>query len=140
MYSCKSFAEIKAREETHKKLCIQWVNTWGGGLVKTHKNAQTVNYVCIINYTKKQEALLHGCSPATSRNYNSFPQGDKMALERAYLAGVDMNMGDYDRRTALHLACAENHPACVKYLIETCQVSENSEAKKTSIPAVLLRV
>ena len=49
-------------------------------------------------------------------------QGDKMALERAYLAGVDMNMGDYDGRTALHLACVENHPACVKYLIETCKV------------------
>ena len=45
-----------------------------------------------------------------------------MALERAYLAGVDMNMGDYDGRTALHLACVENHPACVKYLIETCKV------------------
>ena len=45
-----------------------------------------------------------------------------MALERAFLAGVDMNMGDYDGRTALHLACVENHPACVKYLIDTCQV------------------
>ena len=49
-----------------------------------------------------------------------------MALERAYLAGVDMNMGDYDGRTALHLACVENHPACVKYLIETCKVSSHS--------------
>ena len=45
-----------------------------------------------------------------------------MALERAFLAGVDMNMGDYDGRTALHLACVENHPACVKYLIDACQV------------------
>ena len=64
-----------------------------------------------------------------------------MALERAYLAGMDMDMGDYDDRwrmmmmklmmmlmvwmirTALHLACSENHPACVKYLIETCKVN-----------------
>ena len=51
-----------------------------------------------------------------------------MALERAYLAGVDMNMGDYDGRTALHLACVENHPACVKYLIETCKVCSHSLA------------
>ena len=55
-------------------------------------------------------------------SFQSSIQGDKMALERAYLAGVDMNMGDYDGRTALHLACVENHPACVKYLIETCKV------------------
>merc|ERR1711970_53066 len=48
--------------------------------------------------------------------------GDKLALERAYLSGLDMNMGDYDNRTALHLACAENHLACVKFLIETCKV------------------
>lgn len=33
-----------------------------------------------------------------------------------------MNMGDYDNRTALHLSCAENHLACVKFLIETCKV------------------
>ena len=48
--------------------------------------------------------------------------GDRLALERAYLSGLDMSMGDYDNRTALHLACAENHISCVKFLVETCQV------------------
>ena len=48
--------------------------------------------------------------------------GDKMALERAFLSGMNMNMGDYDNRTALHLACSEDHLACVKYLVETCKV------------------
>ena len=47
--------------------------------------------------------------------------GDKLALERAFLSGQDMSMSDYDKRTALHLACAENHPACVKFLIQTCK-------------------
>merc|ERR550534_1225891 len=61
-------------------------------------------------------------------------QGDKMALERAYLAGVDMNMGDYDGRTALHLACVENHPACVKYLIETCKVDLDVEDRWGNTP------
>ena len=53
-------------------------------------------------------------------------QGDLLALERAHLAGVDMNMSDYDRRTALHLAAAENHAASVKFLVETCKVSSST--------------
>jgi len=60
--------------------------------------------------------------------------GDKLALERAYLSGHDMNMGDYDNRTALHLACAENHLACVKFLIETCQVDVNVQDRWGNTP------
>ena len=51
-----------------------------------------------------------------------------MALERSFLAGLDMNMADYDGRTALHLACVENHPGCVKYLLEACQVGQVASA------------
>ena len=36
-----------------------------------------------------------------------------------------MNMHDYDNRTALHLAVAENHINCIKYLIQTCKVDIN---------------
>jgi len=60
--------------------------------------------------------------------------GDKLALERAYLSGLDMNMGDYDNRTALHLSCAENHLACVKFLIETCKVEINVEDRWGNTP------
>ena len=47
--------------------------------------------------------------------------GDLAALEQAFLSGVDMNLADYDYRTALHLACAEDHLSCVKFLVETCK-------------------
>jgi len=60
--------------------------------------------------------------------------GDKLALERAYLSGLDMNMGDYDNRTALHLACAENHLACVKFLIETCKVDVDGQDRWGNTP------
>jgi len=49
-------------------------------------------------------------------------QGDLTALERAFLQGFDMDMGDYDGRTALHLASAEGHLECVKFLLDTCKV------------------
>merc|ERR1712204_137132 len=51
--------------------------------------------------------------------------GDKTALARAFLGGMDMNMADYDQRTALHLACCEGHVGCVKFLLETCGVDIN---------------
>ena len=51
--------------------------------------------------------------------------GDKRALERAYMSGFDMDLGDYDNRTALHLACSEGHIACVRFLIEICNVDIN---------------
>ena len=36
-----------------------------------------------------------------------------------------MNLGDYDGRTALHLAAAEGHLRCVKFLLEECKVKHD---------------
>ena len=46
-------------------------------------------------------------------------------LDSAYQQGVDMNLGDYDGRTALHLAAAEGHVRCVKFLLEVCNVQHD---------------
>lgn len=46
--------------------------------------------------------------------------GDISALRRYHLADVDMNLADYDGRTALHLAACENHKECVAYLLKHC--------------------
>ena len=63
-----------------------------------------------------------------------------------------MNMGDYDGRTALHLAAAEGHPRCVRFLLEACGVqhdckdrwgqtplTEAIQFKHTKVAAILKR-
>ena len=44
-------------------------------------------------------------------------RGDIEAIKRYLIKGIDINQGDYDGRTALHLASAEGHEKCVKYLL-----------------------
>jgi len=45
-------------------------------------------------------------------------KGDQGATHRLLVRGFDQDAGDYDRRTALHLAAAEGREQVVKYLIE----------------------
>ena len=73
---------------------------------------------CSLNETHKQIAyVLCQC----------IFEGD-MALMRRYIkAGVDIDIGDYDQRTALHIAAAEvNLPAVSISLSCICQSSHES--------------
>lgn len=44
-------------------------------------------------------------------------RGDIDGLSRLVASGIDVNQGDYDGRTALHLACSEGHDYIVRYLL-----------------------
>ena len=41
---------------------------------------------------------------------------------RAWFQGIDLNQGDYDNRTPLHLASAEGHIECVNFLLKLAKV------------------
>ena len=39
-----------------------------------------------------------------------------------FLQGVDLNEGDYDGRTALHICVSEGHLECTKFLVNVAKV------------------
>lgn len=44
--------------------------------------------------------------------------GDLETIQRLQIQGINLNDGDYDKRTPLHLAAASGHYDIVKYLVD----------------------
>eukprot|EP00965_Chrysotila_dentata_P259305 6213515-Pleurochrysis_carterae.AAC.2 len=53
--------------------------------------------------------------------------GDVHLLRKLVSAGADVNLGDYDRRTALHLAACEGRLRAVRFLVEEAGASLSPE-------------
>ncbi|CAG5979042.1 unnamed protein product [Menidia menidia] len=60
--------------------------------------------------------------------------GDVSALRRFALSSMDMDLKDYDCRTALHVAAAEGHIEVVRFLTETCKVDPFVEDRWGNLP------
>ncbi|KAK3539972.1 hypothetical protein QTP70_019625 [Hemibagrus guttatus] len=60
--------------------------------------------------------------------------GDVSALRRFALSAVDMELRDYDSRSALHIAAAEGHLEAVKFLTGTCRVNPHAKDRWGNTP------
>jgi glutaminase len=48
----------------------------------------------------------------------SAASGDLETISRLHVQGLNLNQGDYDKRTPLHLAAAAGHLDIVKYIVD----------------------
>ncbi|KAL6735434.1 hypothetical protein Aduo_005877 [Ancylostoma duodenale] len=51
--------------------------------------------------------------------------GDLETIQRMYLQGANLNMTDYDGRTALHIAASEGHVELLKFFLSVAQVNHS---------------
>ncbi|XP_071760049.1 glutaminase 2b [Centroberyx gerrardi] len=84
------------------------------------------NYDNLRHFVKKQDPRRQDGDGRNKSVFNlmfAAYSGDVSALRRFALSSMDMDLKDYDSRTALHVAAAEGHIDVVRFLTETCKVN-----------------
>jgi len=85
----------------------------------------------------KIDPTMEKSSTSTERDIQNIlasANGDLVYLQRAFLNNVDLNLPDRNGRTPLHLAAAEGHLECVKFLMTICQVDPDPKDRWHNSP------
>lgn len=79
------------------------------------------NYDSLVGQSNKVDPRLDRKVKHINQNYSliwAACQGDIDEIKRLFAHGVDLNQGDYDKRTAMHLAATEGHIEVIEYLLK----------------------
>uniref|UniRef100_A0A914YRI9 glutaminase n=1 Tax=Panagrolaimus superbus TaxID=310955 RepID=A0A914YRI9_9BILA len=60
--------------------------------------------------------------------------GDLNTVRRMYMQGTDLQVADYDKRTALHLAACEGHADVIRFLLNTAKVRADPKDRWNRTP------
>lgn len=146
-----------AASEGHLDICrflvergarINRVDRWGGSpLDDAHRHGHTE----VFHFLGQQGATFGSTAAAIEKFISAASQGDAEEVQALLEFGnIDLNQGDYDQRTALHLAAGEGRVTIVRLLCEAgadvnvkdrwgnCPLDDAKRAEKNS--AAVMRI
>ncbi|TNV87946.1 hypothetical protein FGO68_gene6125 [Halteria grandinella] len=104
-----------------ESLCVNVIGEFRGGveekIVVTRNLQKKLIEIRKKAYQVEIQTVIAACTAASN--------GDVAGVKKAKSQGVDLNKGDYDRRTPLHVAASGGHFEVVKYLLEEANVNIN---------------
>ncbi|CAB9520490.1 IPL1-related protein kinase 2 [Seminavis robusta] len=104
---------------------INRCDRWGGSpLDDAHRHGHT----SVVNYLRREGATFGNTTKVVTKLIQAASAGNvEQVAALVELGGMDINQGDYDKRTALHLAAGEGRLQTVEYLVQTAGADVNVE-------------
>lgn len=99
-----------------------------------------LNYACmhkhlqIINFLLNKGAILSADEDYSSILCYLAMKGDLESLKFYHMAGANLMVGDYDKRTALHIAAAEDKLDIIKFIVEETDYDYNCKDRWGNAP------